>query len=77
MKYIFSEIKNELLQKVQAGMLEYGFKFDRKIGYFNKSMPGVRWSFGVGFIKHQSDFDITANVSVGIDSFGKVALFGM
>ena len=68
MKYIFRDLKSHLLQKVQIGMAEQGFKFDQKSGYFDKTMPGVRWSFGLGFIKHTSDFDVTANVSVGLDS---------
>jgi len=70
--YSFAELKNETLQVLGHGLGEHQFTFHRKQSRFVRQMSTVRWSVGISFIRHPTDFDVTAGVAVGFDALEKL-----
>jgi hypothetical protein len=61
-------LRDELFEKVGTALREHGFAGRRRTQNFIKTTPGGRWSFHLAFIAHAADFDVTADVAVGIDA---------
>ncbi len=67
-EYSFKELKKEMIARLKLGLAGYGFAYKGNGMDFERRLPDVRWSFRVGWVKHHSDFDIIASVSVGLDA---------
>ena len=72
MKRAFKNEQQELLQKLEHGMAEYGFEFTPKDSHFEKHITSGRLAFRPGFVHHDSDFDVIASVSVRLESLERL-----
>jgi hypothetical protein len=63
----FKPWQDQLLSVVGLGVQKYGFEIRPKGQSFLKNCPFGRTEFHLAFIKHQDDFDVTANLGIRFD----------
>ncbi|MDX3905813.1 MAG: hypothetical protein QHC78_09010 [Pigmentiphaga sp.] len=56
--------QQQLLQAVAAGVTPHGFTPQPKEQSFVRPFPEGRQEFHLGFIEHEADFDVTADVAI-------------
>jgi hypothetical protein len=61
-----NSLQRELLKRVGEEVQHYGFSL-RSGREFMRQFPGGRTSFGLHFIKHENDVDITAHIAIRFD----------
>jgi hypothetical protein len=57
-----------LLEQLGLRLAVYGFRPKPTGQTFYRNVPGGRWAFHVSFIRHEADFDVTADVAIRLDA---------